>query len=94
MVRKVVWWSMSAASVILSIFFLFMGIQLCLASYRLDHPHQFILTFFASNLIILISIAILAGVVVRIIARLRQGPAPPDEERPQLARDSHDQPNT
>lgn len=94
MVRKVAWWTLSVASVILSIFFLFMGIQLCLASYRLDHPHQFILTFFASNLIILISIAILAGVLVRIIARLRQGSAPPDEERPLLARDSHDQPNT
>lgn len=94
MVRKVVWWTMSVASVILSIFFLFMGIQLCLASYRLGHPHQFIMTFFASNLIILISIAILAGVLVRIIARLRQGPASTDEERPLLARDSHDQPNT
>jgi hypothetical protein len=33
-------------------------------------------------------------VLVRIIARLRQGTAPPDEERPLLARDSHDQPNT
>ena len=71
MVRKVVWWAISTASAVLSGFFLFFGINLCWASFNLDHPHQFILTFFASNLIILISVVILAGVIVRMIARLR-----------------------
>ena len=71
MVRKLLWWSVCAASAILSIFFLFVGISLCIASYDLEHPHQFILTFFASNFIILISLVALIAIVVRIISRLR-----------------------
>ena len=88
MLRPLVWWTLSTASAMLSIFFLFMGIHLCWASFQLNHPHQFILTFFASNLIILISLVILAGVVVRIVLRLRQNDPPEAEERPRLAPDS------
>ncbi len=88
MVRKVVWWTMSTASGLLAIFFLILGINLCLASYNLSHPHQFILTFFASNLIILISAVILLGVVVRIVARLRHAQTPPGVDHPRLAPDS------
>ena len=71
MVSKVVWWVISTASAVFSGFFLFFGINLCLAAFNLDNPHHFILTFFASNLIILISIVILAGAIVRMISRLR-----------------------
>ena len=88
MLRQLVWWTLSTASAMLSIFFLLMGIHLCWASFQLDHPHHFILTFFASNLIILISLVILAGVVVRIITRLRQDDPPTAEGRPRLAPDS------
>jgi fucose 4-O-acetylase-like acetyltransferase len=88
MVRKVFWWTMSTASAVLSIFFLFLGIDLCRASFKLDHPHQFILTFFSSNLIILISGVILAGVIVRMIARLRQGQPPSGVAQPQLTPES------
>ena len=88
MLRPLVWWTLSTASAMLSIFFLFMGINLCWASFQLNHPHQFILTFFASNLIILISLVILAGVIVRMVSRLRQdGPAEP-QVHPQLDPDS------
>ena len=76
MVRKLLWWTVCGASAIASIFFLFVGISLCIASYNLNHPHQFILTFFASNLIILISVVIIIAVIVRVIDRLRHG-APP-----------------
>ena len=88
MVRKVLWWTLSSASAVLSIFFLFLGIHLCWASFHLGHPHLFILTFFASNLIILISVVILAGVIVRIIGRLRHAQSPADAIHPQLAPDS------
>jgi len=73
-------------STLLSVFFLFFGIELCLASYKLNHPHQFILTFFASNLIILISVAVLIGVVMRIFFRLRKDASP--SQQTQLASDS------
>ena len=38
-----------------SLFFLVMGIEILLSSYSLKHPTEFLLSFFASNLIILIS---------------------------------------
>jgi len=88
MLRRMVWWTLSTASAMLSIFFLFLGIDLCRASFQLNHPHQFILTFFASNLIILISVAILAGVIVRMVSRLRQDDPAEHQGHPQLAPDS------
>jgi hypothetical protein len=72
----------------LSIFFLFVGISLCIASYNLNHPHQFILTFFASNLIILISVVVIVAVIIRIIGRLRHGDPQPAVESSQLTPDS------
>ena len=88
MLRRLVWWALSTASAMLSIFFLFLGIDLCRASFQLNHPHQFILTFFASNLIILISLAILAGVIVRMVSRLRQDEPAEPQGHPRLAPDS------
>jgi hypothetical protein len=88
MVRTLLWWTVAAASAILSIFFLFVGISLCRAAYDLEHPYQFILTFFSSNLIILISVAILLGVVLRMIARLRQGYSSAAVDSPQFTPDS------
>jgi len=49
-------------------FFLAFGIHLLISAYRLDNPFWFIMTFFASNLIILISAALLVGFVVRLFA--------------------------
>lgn len=83
-----VWWTVAAASAILSIFFLFVGISLCRAAYDLKHPYQFILTFFSSNFIILISAVILLGVVLRMIGRLRQGSSPAAVDGPRLTPDS------
>ena len=88
MVKTLVWWTVAAASAILSIFFLFVGISLCRAAYGLKHPYQFILTFFSSNLIILISVVIFLGVVLRMIGRLRHGHAPAAIDSPRLTPDS------
>jgi hypothetical protein len=88
MVRKLLWWTACGASAIASIFFLFVGISLCIASYNLNHPHQFILTFFASNLIILISVVIIIAVIVRVIGRLRDGNPQTAGECPPLTTDS------
>lgn len=43
-------------------FFLLFGIQVLVAAYRLKDPFSFVLTFFASNLIILVSAVALVGV--------------------------------
>jgi hypothetical protein len=62
------WWIKQLALVVLGGFYLFFGIQLLISAYQLNNPFSFILTFFASNFIILISGALLVGFVYRIIA--------------------------
>ncbi|MBW1804768.1 MAG: hypothetical protein JRJ06_00055 [Deltaproteobacteria bacterium] len=54
-------------------FFLTFGIQLLISAYRLNHPFMFIMTFFSSNLIILISAALLFGFVYRFFFSHRDG---------------------
>jgi len=88
MVRKLLWWSACGASAIVSIFFLFVGISLCIASYNLKHPYQFILTFFASNLIILISVVVIVAVIIRVVGRLRHGDPQEVMESSQVTSDS------
>ena len=84
MMKKLLWWTGCVASAILSVFFLFVGISLCIASYDLNHPHQFVLTFFASNLIILISVVVVSAVIIRVIGRLRHGAPQAAGEDPRL----------
>ena len=56
-------------------FFLAFGVSVLIQSYHLQDPFSFVLTFFASNLMILISAAILLGLVLRLASlhRRRQG---------------------
>jgi hypothetical protein len=49
-------------------FFLIFGIHLLISAYQLKNPFWFIMTFFASNLIILISGALLVGFVFRMLS--------------------------
>ncbi|HDM74909.1 MAG TPA: hypothetical protein ENG51_00375 [Deltaproteobacteria bacterium] len=66
------WWTGKCIQGILAVFFLIFGIQLCRASYELTNPFYFLITFFASNLIILISGAILAGFLNHVYLRLKK----------------------
>ncbi len=70
--ETLLWWAGKLIQGILAIFFLIFGIQLCRASYDLTNPYFFLITFFASNLIILISGAILAGFLSHVYLRLRK----------------------
>jgi hypothetical protein len=65
------WWIRQVILVLASCFFLVFGINLLIMAYKLENPSWFIMTFFASNLIILISATILIGVVYRMIAFYR-----------------------
>ncbi|HVO83332.1 MAG TPA: hypothetical protein VMU60_02790 [Syntrophobacteria bacterium] len=71
MLKALIWWVGQSLMGLFSLGFLVLGIDLCRASFHLKEPYQFILTFFASNLIILVSAALLAGLIVRIIGRVR-----------------------
>ena len=52
---------------LLGCFFLFFGVQVLISAYDLTDPFSFIMAFFASNLIILIS----AALVLVFICRMR-----------------------
>ena len=61
------WWTKQAILTIVACFFLGFGILLLISAYQLEDPFSFIMTFFASNLIILISGVLLVGFVLRMI---------------------------
>ncbi len=65
------WWSFHLLVIAACLFFGFFGINLLIASYKLSSPHYFVLTFFASNFIILISGAILTGFCIRVYQRIK-----------------------
>lgn len=68
----IVWWIKHVTPIILGVFFLLFGIQMMVAAYRLDNPFVFVMTFFSSSFIILISLAIAGGMVYRILWFVRQ----------------------
>ena len=59
------------AFVVFSVFFLVFGIQILMASYGLKDPFAFIMTFFASNLIILISAVGAVAFLIRMVQLCR-----------------------
>lgn len=71
-------WIKHILIILLSCFFLLFGIQILIAAYRLDDPFSFILTFFASNFIILIS----ATLIFVFIFRIKNFYAKPDSKEP------------
>lgn len=62
-----IWLVKQIVLVILGGFYLYFGIHLLISSYQMNNPLTFMLTFFASNLIILISAALLFGFLYRMI---------------------------
>jgi hypothetical protein len=50
---------------IVELFFLLFGVYLLILAYHLTDPLSFIMTFFASNLVILISAVLLLGLVLK-----------------------------
>jgi hypothetical protein len=51
---------------VVELFFLLFGIYLLILSYHLTDPFSFIMTFFASNLVILISAVFLLGLILKL----------------------------
>ena len=52
--------------ILVSIFFLIMGVDLLIAAYGLTDPFTFILVFFAASLMILISATLCLGIALRL----------------------------
>lgn len=64
---SVFWWLRQAVLIIAGCFFLTFGIHILIAAYNLKDPYSFIMAFFASNLIILISGTLILGFILRMI---------------------------
>jgi hypothetical protein len=59
------WWVGQIILLLLALFFLGFGVHVLIVAYHLKDPSEFILTFFASNLMIMISGVIAIGLVLR-----------------------------
>ncbi len=68
---RYLWWLWQGMLILVSVFFLLLGIYVFIAAYRLDDPFNFVLCFFSSNLMILISLVLLAGFVYRMVCVYR-----------------------
>lgn len=55
-----------------SIFFVSYGITLLISSYSISDPFNFIMSFFSSNLIILIGLVPIVGLIFRIYERCKK----------------------
>jgi hypothetical protein len=52
--------------IVVSILFMLFGIHVLVGAYRLNDPFSFVLSFFASNFIILISATLIVGFAIRL----------------------------
>jgi uncharacterized membrane protein (DUF106 family) len=57
-------------------FFILFGVYLLIAAYQLNDPFLFVMTFFASNLIILISAVLTLGFAIRLFRSERKEEEP------------------
>jgi len=67
-IQHLFWWTRQVVLILLGCFFLIFGIHILVSSYKLEEPFSFILTFFASNFIILISLTLVIVFVYQIKA--------------------------
>ncbi len=70
------WWLRQIVLISISAFFLYYGIRLLISAYELKDPFTFLMTFFASNFIILISAALMIGFAYRMITAYRKSTNP------------------
>jgi hypothetical protein len=66
------WWIRQIVLIAVSAFFLYFGIQVLISAYELKDPFSFLMTFFASNFMILISGTLIIGFAYRMITAYRK----------------------
>ena len=66
------WWIWQIVLISVGAFFLYYGIRLLISAYELNDPFTFLMTFFASNFIILISGTLIIGFAYRMITAHKQ----------------------
>ena len=71
------WWIRQIILILIAGFYLIFGIQLLISAYQLNEPGTFILTFYASNFMILFSGALLVGFIYRLVTTYRRSKKTP-----------------
>ncbi len=74
------WWIRQVILVLVGCFFLVFGIHILIAAYYLKDPFNFIMTFFASNLIILISATLVLGFIIRMVRAYKNSEKDSDQK--------------
>ena len=64
---KYSWWFFQIIMILISIFFAIFGIDLLIGAYSINNPFTFIMLFFSASFIILISLTLLVGFIIKII---------------------------
>lgn len=72
MENPIPWWVTQIILAFLAIFFIIFGIDMLYTAYQLSEPFSFIMTFFASNLVILISATLLFSFVYKIVRYIKK----------------------
>ena len=83
---SIFWWILQVILLLLFCVLLVFGIILLISAYQLKDPFWFIMTFFASNLIILINGALLVGLVLRMLASYRKSKVTAPTQSPPLSK--------
>ena len=77
---KYLWWTAQIVCILISLFFLVFGIDLIRGAYGLNDPFSFIMTFFAANFIILISLTLVLVSTIKMIRVYRRLKTPQAQE--------------
>jgi len=72
MENSIPWLAAQVILALIAIFFILFGINLLYMAYQITDPFSFIMTFFASNLIILISATLLLSFVLKISTDIKK----------------------
>ncbi len=82
--NPVFWWLRQVIFILCACFFLVFGIQILISAYTLQDPFSFVMTFFASNLMILISATLVFSFIYQMVAvyRVRSGKTERTEDHP------------
>ncbi len=68
---KYAWWCLQIGLIVICLFFTIFGIDLLIGSYSLNDPFSFIMTFFAASFMILISLTLITGFVIKMVRMYR-----------------------
>ena len=74
MILKILWWIRQIIFAMAACFFLAFGVQMLIYSYGLNDPSHFIIIFFSSSFIILISATLLFAFIYKMIAPRKNDP--------------------